>query len=111
METLTRATIGEWFDAGVRDGADFMIVARDTFEDDDYPEYVVGSAETAAQRAQEIERKPMYRVLEIYALGCDRDAQLAMKECWAAAKPEAGPETRLLEEGLELLTRLRGWKA
>lgn len=111
MERVTRQTLAAWFDTGVHDGADFMIIARDTFSGDNYPVYVVGSAELAAQRARELEHAPMSRALEAYALKGDREAQLAERETWAVTKPEPGPEARLMEEGLRELTVLRGWKA
>jgi len=103
--------IALWFDSGVRDGADFMIIARDTFSAEDFPIYVRGSAEFAAQRTREIETMPMYRALGVYSLKSDRDVQLATAECWAVPKPEPGPETRLVEDGIRELTARVGWKA
>lgn len=107
----TRETLGGWFDEGVRDGADFMIIATDTFSWEDFPVYVRGSRDLASQRAQELENAPMSQVMEVYDLRGDKEAQLATERTWAVPKPEPGPHARSVEESLHALVRLRGWKA
>jgi hypothetical protein len=109
MEPLEE--LATWFDQGVADGADFMIVARDMFSHEDYAIYVRGSVELATQRAREIEHAPMSLALEVYDLKGDREAQLAMDSCWAVPEPEPGEERRLMEEALRELTVRVGWKA
>lgn len=107
----TREVLAKWFDAGVRDAADFMIVVTDTFSYDDFPVYVRGSRKLAAQRAHELEHAPLCKVMEVYDLRGDRGAQLAEARAWAVPQPEPGPHTRFVEEMIRRLTELRGWKA
>lgn len=69
----TKAQIASWFDRGVAEGASHMLVLCDTFDYDDYPVYV-----NTVEEARERYNKPgdMQRVMEVYNLSMDKDAQL-----------------------------------
>jgi hypothetical protein len=104
MTGTTREELAEWFDEGVRQGAAFMIVAADTFSYENYPVYVhAGGDKTVHELAQEFEHKPMSRVMEVYALDGDKEAQIAANETWAIPRPEPGESTRSVEESIRLL--------
>lgn len=77
----TREEIGRWFDEGVAKGATHMIVATDTFDWDDYPVYVMPGSE-AAKRAEQVRTQPMTKVMEIYDLAMDRQAQLSKRRAF-----------------------------
>lgn len=93
-----------WFDKGVAQGADYMIIVRDMFEKIDEAEYVTNGGDmTVHQVAQSLENEErMTRVLEVYDLHGDRDAQLEEDRAWAIPKPIPSPTTVLVE----LLTEL-----
>lgn len=71
----TRADVSRWFDEGVKEEAEFMIVACDTFDYDDYPVYVKqgGSVLNEVRRVRE---SSMQRVMEVYSLKSDKLTQL-----------------------------------
>lgn len=69
----TREDIRGWFRAGVASGATHLIVVCDTFEWEDYPVYVGGTAPGARtgdvrEIAEEYRGKNMQRVMEVYNL-------------------------------------------
>jgi len=104
----TREELAEWFDEGVRHGADFMVIAVDTFDVEDtgdYPVYVYGARDVAAARAHELEHKPMSRVMEIYDLRGDKEAQLAADRTWAVPRPSPGETTRSVEDFLRRISK------
>lgn len=69
----TRAEISKWFDEGVAKGATHMIVVCDTFDYEDYPKFVM-SGEDAQKQASGLGN--MQRLMEVYNLSMDKDAQL-----------------------------------
>lgn len=106
--TTTRELLTQWFDAGVRDKAAFMIVATDTFCHEDYPLYVhAGGEKSVVDVALEVEHRIMSRVMEVYDLNGDRDAQITAERAWAIPRPEPGESTRLVEEVLRLISKGR----
>jgi CO dehydrogenase nickel-insertion accessory protein CooC1 len=65
-------TTTEWFDRGVEEGADYMIVVCDTFDYEDYPVYA-----TAAEFKEKYEsHNGMQRIMEVYDLHRDKAEQL-----------------------------------
>ncbi len=82
--SATRGEIAEWFDNGVTVGAAFMLVVCDTFDHSDYPTYVM-PGEDVRVRVRECNDGPgrMAKVVEVYALGRDKAAQLAEDRAWA----------------------------
>jgi len=77
----TRDEIGHWFDRGVKEGADYMIIWVDTFDYEDYPEFVHGGAEAA--RTALSRPANMTRAMECYDLKADKNSQLNKYRCWA----------------------------
>lgn len=71
----TKQDIAGWFDEGVHKGATHMIVVCDEFDYEDSPTYVM-PGEDARKRADEEGKKPMQRVMEVYALHLDKWTQL-----------------------------------
>lgn len=83
-----------------------MIVVTDTFNWEDYPVYVRGSKDLAAQRAHELEHTPMSKVMEVYDLNGDKAAQMAEERTWAVPRPSPAPSTLLAEALLEQFVHL-----
>lgn len=81
----SKTELSSWFDDGVKQGATHMIVACDTFDWEDYPAYVTPEQNvievlhkeynfTAEQGQGEL--KNMQKVMEVYDLRMDKQAQL-----------------------------------
>jgi hypothetical protein len=78
--TTSRATLSEWFDKGIKQGAAFMIVACDTFEYEDYPIYANSdNFETQYNRHNGVN---MQQIMEVYDLSLDKEAQLAERRAF-----------------------------
>lgn len=58
----------QWHQRGIDQKADYMIVACDQFDYEDYPVYVDGSVEDAVAKKKEIDGKSMTKVMEAYDL-------------------------------------------
>jgi hypothetical protein len=71
----TRADISGWFDRGLAEGADFLIVVCDTFDWGDYPVYA--SADDVHSRYDGLNGPNMQKVMEVYDLRKDKARQLA----------------------------------
>lgn len=69
----TRDDISNWFDRGVAQGARHLIVVCDTFDHDDYPVFTNTDAECLKKYKYPGE---MQRVMEVYDLRADKDAQM-----------------------------------
>lgn len=67
--------IHEWLMRGKREGATHVIIVCDTFEWEDYPVYVKPD-ENAPAKVEEYRGKSMQKVMEVYNLALDIDAQL-----------------------------------
>jgi len=76
MMPATRDEIAAWFDRGVALGATHMIVVCDTFSYEDYPVFVKPEEDVRA-RETEFAEQSMQKIMEVYDLKRDRDAQLA----------------------------------
>lgn len=76
-------TIRDWFDEGVKAGAQYMLVVTDSFSYEDFPVYANEPAEVIAKHKQYTAAGTMTRVPEIYDLGKDKWAQLASVRAWA----------------------------
>jgi len=72
----TKDELREWFDRGVREGKAYMVVVCDTFDWEDYPIYA-RDAEEARKVHREHNGVNMQRVMEVYDLKMDREAQMA----------------------------------
>ncbi len=72
-----REEIRGWIEQGKAQGATHMIVVCDDFSYEDYPVYVSPS-EIAREQAAKYSGQNMQRVMEVYFLNGDIEAQLAM---------------------------------
>ena len=79
MSVATRKTLARWFDAGVARGATHLFVIYDAWEMTDYPLYAKDERE--ARRLHRTYRSADWgadcRLMEVYDLQMDPDAQLA----------------------------------
>jgi len=72
----SKTEIQGWFDRGVREGKKYMIVVCDTFDREDYPSYA-SDDEECREKLRHYRTAEMQRVMEVYNLTRDRDAQMA----------------------------------
>lgn len=80
--TTTRDDIRAWINRGKADGKAYMIVVCDTFDWDDFPIFVEAGADI--KKAIDAERhKSMQKVMEVYDLNGDIDAQLEQRRVWS----------------------------
>lgn len=77
MGTARVSDIKQWFKEGKRQKATHMIVVHDSFDHDDYPSYVKPT-EHVQDRADYYNVASMQRVVEVYALHVDFNAQLGL---------------------------------
>lgn len=88
----TKAEIRAWFIHGKKQGATHLVVCCDTFNYTDFPIYV-GKGEDPLNTAN-LARTDMLRVMEVYALHLDMEAQLAEYRAFHYdAAPTTPPET------------------
>jgi hypothetical protein len=113
----SRADISRWFDEGVANKATHLLVVCDTFDWDDYPVYVKGGAEEARKLADEYRqgRKSMQKLMEIYHLASDKEAQLAadvQAMNIEPLKPDPAPEpdAPLDKHGRPIKRKVKGTK-
>ena len=76
----TRDDIREWIERGVLLHHDFMIVVCDTFDHSDFPVYV--SVEDFRHAFDSRQGGNMQRVMEVYNLNGDIEAQLEEERAW-----------------------------
>ena len=77
----TRSEISEWFDRGVKEGADFMIVVCDTFDWEDYPVY--GNEVEFYDKYDKYNGKDMQKVMEVYDLRKNKEYQMSQRRCFS----------------------------
>lgn len=77
----TRQDISRWFDRGVEQSATHLIVVCDTYDYEDFPVYVQPGQDTR-EIADRESRRPMQKVMEVYALHLDKEAQLAQRRAF-----------------------------
>jgi hypothetical protein len=75
-QSTTRETILTWLTRGQERGATHMIVVCDTFDWSDYPVYVHPGSDPR-DLAGQYNGDTMQKVMEVYALHMDLEAQLA----------------------------------
>lgn len=75
----TKDDIRRWLERGKEGGASHMVVCCDTFDRSDYPVYV-----QTAEAAHAKVKSPgeMQKVMEVYKLDLDWDAQLAERRAF-----------------------------
>lgn len=70
----TKETLSGWFDAGVKDKYDYMIVVCDSYDMTDYPVYCfVGEFK---ETYDHVKFSSMQRIMEIYSLSLDKQMQM-----------------------------------
>jgi hypothetical protein len=84
----TRAEIREWLEHAQFRGATHVIVVCDTFDGGDYPVQVMPGEDLVA-KVTEYNDKPMSRVMEVYALHLDLEAQLREYRAYHLEMPPA----------------------
>lgn len=67
--------ISEWFDRGVKQKAEYMIIMCDTFSHEDFPVYC-NEDDVMAVYKSGINGVNMTRVMEVYDMSMDKQAQL-----------------------------------
>lgn len=72
---MTIAEHKQWFDDGVKQGATHMIIWCDTFDYEDYPEYMTTDAFGARMHVQKTNGMNMRLLMEVFNLRMDRDQQ------------------------------------
>ena len=76
--------IKKWFERGVVDGYKYMLVVYDRMEypdDSDYPSYA-DDAEEAQNKVREYGKDELCKVMEVYDLTADMEAQLSEERAW-----------------------------
>lgn len=71
----TKAEIARWFQDGVKQGATHMIVVCDTYDWEDFHVYVMPT-EDVHEKYAEHDGKNIEKIMEVYSLSQDMDAQL-----------------------------------
>lgn len=102
MPAATKEDLRRWFEEGVRDGGEFMIVFCDTYEWKDYPVYTKGGLEGFKK---EYKRVMCSRIMEVYDLNIDIETQ--MREKRAFHYPQGFDLDDFLEEKYKELSQGR----
>jgi len=76
--------IGDWFDTGKSLGKDFMIIACDTFDHEDYPIYC--TKDEVRSKYNSHNGQNMQIVMEVYDLSIDKKDQLSKQRCFNLPK-------------------------
>ena len=71
----TKEEISKWFDEGVKEGKNFMLIVCDQFDYTDYPVYVP-TPFNALHDIERLRKQEMTRVMEVYNLSMDMYDQL-----------------------------------
>lgn len=77
----TRGMLASWFDEGVEEGHQWMVIRCDAFDHSDYPSY-----HDTREDTEKIMKEPgkMQRVMEVYKLDPNfKDIQLGQYRCYA----------------------------
>lgn len=83
----SKRTIGDWFDSGIKDKQDFMIVVCDQFDWTDYPAYCTRNGFDWKYN-QYKDGQNMQKIMEVYDLSLDKDSQLNQHRCMNLPKKE-----------------------
>lgn len=80
--STTRSDIEGWFDNGVADKQQFMIIVCDTFDWEDYPIFCDDAKELAEQYASH-NGVNMQTIMEVYDLTKDKVTQMKQNRCFS----------------------------
>jgi hypothetical protein len=75
MPAAQQSDLREWFQDGVKEGATHMIVVVDGYDHDDFPVFVTPE-ENSREIAKNYDGVGDYRIMEVYDLRIDMEAQL-----------------------------------
>jgi hypothetical protein len=70
----SKLQLNDWFDKGVKDSKEFMIIVCDTFDWEDYPVYCMESDFKTVYKSHN--RVNMQKIMEVYDLSMDKNDQL-----------------------------------
>ena len=103
MIAAGKEEIRQWFSEGVAKGARYMLIVYDQmdFSDNSDSPFYAESEDSARSILREFNRDSMCKVMEIYDLSADREAQLAEKRAWRL--PEVAYKTTPFVEPSEQL--------
>lgn len=76
----TVADLSKWFQRGVGQNSDYMIVVCDTYDYTDYPVYV--DAGEFEEKYKEYKEASMQRIMEVYNLSSDMEEQLSQRRAF-----------------------------
>lgn len=65
-----------WFEQGVEQGSAYMLIVCDTFDWEDYPVFLPDKDQALKAKAMYASGSNMQRLMEVYDLNGDKDAQL-----------------------------------
>ena len=84
MIAAGKEDIREWFIKGVEREAQYMLIVYDSMEHLDGPDspYYAESMERAHGIIRGFDSDPMCKIMEVYDLTADMEAQLAEKRAW-----------------------------
>lgn len=77
----SKEQIREWVERGIQRGATHVIIVYDSWDHEDYPAYV-GPSESVQERLSYYQNRDMCRVMEVYNLSMDIEAQLEEYRAW-----------------------------
>lgn len=77
----TKQDIREWLRRGKESGATHVIVVCDTWDYEDYPVYIE-PGQSVSEKLSYYQRADMQKVMEVYNLSMDIEAQLAEGCAW-----------------------------
>ena len=82
----SKQQIGDWFENGLTNKQDFMIVVCDTYDWTDYPSYC--KKDEFDLKYKQYSDQNMQQVMEVYDLSLDKDSQLNQHRCMNLPKKE-----------------------
>ena len=106
----TKEDIAGWFDRGVAQGAEFMVVLCDTFDHEDYPSYVK-PGESVQDKIAECRREEGTRVMEVYSLKSSKKVQLAENRAFHLEHFDAEAIERVAKKAMHLARHVELHKA
>lgn len=77
----SKQEISDWFDRGMKEKKDYMLVVCDTFDHEDFPVYATKEKYSEVY-AEYSNGKNMHRIMEVYDLSMERDTQLSKPRCF-----------------------------
>lgn len=77
----TQSQISEWFDRGLAQKAEYMLIFCDTFDWSDYPSYAYSKNEALSLKNKD--GANMQKLMEVYNLKENKEKQLAEHRCLA----------------------------